>query len=62
MKPKLLTWNEVVATQPHVDDDEIFQNLLHNDNITLICHPSIRIMLLYGFNYASMKNQLQRIQ
>jgi hypothetical protein len=35
IKPELITWNEAVATQLHVGDDEIFQNLLHNEKIAV---------------------------
>lgn len=35
IKKTLITWNEVVATQLHVGDGGIFQNLLHHENITV---------------------------
>jgi hypothetical protein len=64
MKPKLITWTEVVATQRHVGDDAIFQNLLHHDNkmVTMTMSSSVMSSQYQNHAISSMKNQLQIIK
>jgi len=62
MKPKLITWNEVVATQRRVGDDEIFQNLLHHDNIMVTMSSTVTLSQYSNHAISSMKDQLQIIK